>query len=580
MPSPLLDGDPTRIGPYRLHGRLGGGGMGLVYLGLSPGGRPVAVKVVRPALAEDADFRRRFAQEVRAARRVGGFYTAQVVDADTEAAAPWMATAYIPGPSLHQAVADHGPLPAASVAVLGAGLAEGLGAVHACRLVHRDLKPGNVILAADGPRLIDFGIARATDTLTYTSHQPVIGTAGFMSPEQGRGEEVAPPSDVFALGCVLAFAATGRSPFGTGPAEAVVYRIVREEPDLSGVPAPLAGLVAECLAKEPGARPGLERVLGLLAAPAPCGGGRAREGWLPDDLTAAVTRQETRLLTLVETARRDPAAAGPAPAATPPTGLAVGNLTPAGLDVVCDDAVLGTVPPFASAVFPVAAGTRTVRAGGGRGPGAARRVEVPADGVERVVFGGGPGGGGPPKPVGSAVFSPARAAAVAGSGLGCTAAAAAGMAVLTVLVMAAQALAGEEFRGNWPDLLLFCAAATALGGALGAFLRWRSPSARLVVGRDALAFTPTPGLDHRAPVRTTTVRWCDLTQASLVEHRRATRLVVWPRPGAPRPEGEEVQGGVAVCRAAEVGAGGGADARRLRAALRWFADGVYLEQAR
>ncbi|HEX4816822.1 MAG TPA: serine/threonine-protein kinase [Nonomuraea sp.] len=293
----LAAGDPRRIGPYRLLGRLGGGGMGQVYLGRSPGGRVVAVKVVRPDLAGDPDFRRRFATEITAARRVGGFHTAQVVDADPEGDPPWLATAYIPGPSLYEAVRDHGPLSPASVAALGAGLAEGLSAVHACQIVHRDLKPGNVILAADGPRVIDFGIARALDATSHTRTSTVLGTAAYMSPEQVTGHQVGPASDVFSLGCVLGYAATGRSPFGDGPAHAVTHRIVYEDPDLSGAPESLAGLVGACLAKDPAARPGLDRVLAACAAwSSPTDSGHTAREWPPEALTDVITLRSTRVL--------------------------------------------------------------------------------------------------------------------------------------------------------------------------------------------------------------------------------------------------------------------------------------------
>ncbi len=316
----LRAGDPSRVGPYRLEGRLGVGGMGQVFLGRSRGGRLVAVKMVRPELADDAGFRRRFATEVQAARMVGGFYTAQVVDADTSAEQPWLATAYIPGLSLHQAVTEHGPLPAASVAALGAGLAEGLAAVHAQGLVHRDLKPGNVILAADGPRLIDFGIARALDSTSYTQTRTVLGTAAFMSPEQAVGDKADQSSDVFSLGCVLVFAVTGQSPFGTGPPHAVTYRVVHADPDLSGLPAPLADLVGRCLDKDHSARPDLEVVLEELIALAPPGWSRDREQWLPQAITEIITQRSTRVLTLIDSVRpptRDragPEAGGPAPA--------------------------------------------------------------------------------------------------------------------------------------------------------------------------------------------------------------------------------------------------------------------------
>ncbi|GGQ22124.1 protein kinase domain-containing protein [Streptosporangium pseudovulgare] len=318
MTDPLRDGDPAHIGSYRLHARLGGGGMGEVFLGRSPGGRLVAVKVVRPELAGNSDFRRRFASEVDAARKVGGFYTAQVVDADTDAVRPWLATAYIPGPSLHQAVDEHGPLPLESAAVLGAGLAEGLAAVHACGMVHRDLKPGNVILSDDGPRLIDFGIARALDATSHTQTSTVLGTAAFMSPEQAMGRDVGPPSDVFSLGCVLAFTVTGHSPFGTGPVHAVVFRVVHADPDLQGVPASLAALVAACLAKDPAARPSLEQVLTRLTALASPDQGR----WLPEALTQVIADRRTLALTALHDLATATDGGGPRTMAPPPSGHA------------------------------------------------------------------------------------------------------------------------------------------------------------------------------------------------------------------------------------------------------------------
>ncbi len=325
-------GDPVRVGPYRIRARLGGGGMGQVFLGRSPGGHTVAVKVVRPDLAGDADFRRRFAAEVAAARKVGGFYTAQVLDADTAATPPWLATAYIPGPSLHRAVTDHGPLPAESVAALGAGLAEGLAAVHAAGLVHRDLKPANVLLTADGPRLIDFGIARALDATSHTRTSTVLGTAAFMSPEQARAQKVGPASDVFSLGCVLAYAATGRSPFGDGPAPALLYRVVQEEPDLTGLTGPLRDLVAACLAKDPADRPAPEQVLAACGAESPAAPGRPEGGWLPDDLTEVIARHETRLLTPdTPPTALAPKTAGGRPAQAPAKKPAVWKKAMAGL---------------------------------------------------------------------------------------------------------------------------------------------------------------------------------------------------------------------------------------------------------
>ena len=333
MPDPLRDSDPREIGPYRLHARLGAGGMGLVYLGSSPGGHTVAVKAVRPELADDPDFRRRFAVEITAARTVGGLYTAQVVDADPDGDPPWLATAYIPGPSLHRAVADRGPLPPDSVSALGAGLAEGLAAVHAQGVVHRDLKPANVILSAQGPRLIDFGIARALDATSHTRTSTVLGTAAFMSPEQARAEKhTGFASDVFSLGCVLGFAATGHSPFGEGPAHAVAYRVVHADPDLEGIPGPLADLVAACLAKEPGDRPRPEDLLRRFPESAPPEPESSGRGWLPDDLTEVIGRHETLLETLVDpgTAPGGPADGGRAPSPPRPRAAPSGAQAPEG----------------------------------------------------------------------------------------------------------------------------------------------------------------------------------------------------------------------------------------------------------
>ncbi|MBO0881873.1 MAG: serine/threonine protein kinase, partial [Mycobacterium sp.] len=262
---PLQPGDPSKIGGYRLLGRLGRGGMGQVYLGRSPGGRNVAVKLIRAPYADDAVFRRRFSREVKAAQRVGGYYTAQVIDDGSGEDPPWMVTAYVDGPSLYEAVRTAGPLPAETVQTLGACLAEGLAAIHDCGLVHRDLKPANVILAADGPRIIDFGIARALDTNAMTAHGALLGTLPYMSPEQARGQIVGPASDVFSLGSVLCFAATGHGPFG-GSDASVLYRITNEQPDFTGMPESLHSLITDCLRKNPAARVTVTGLLERLAA--------------------------------------------------------------------------------------------------------------------------------------------------------------------------------------------------------------------------------------------------------------------------------------------------------------------------
>jgi serine/threonine protein kinase len=271
---PLKPGDPAAVGRYRLVGRLGEGGMGRVFLGVSPGGRQVAVKLIHTSHATDRQFRERFTREIEAARKVGGFHTASVVDADPAADPPWMVTAYIHGSSLQEAVRERGPFSLDGVCALGAGLAEGLAAIHACGLVHRDLKPSNVILADDGPRIIDFGIARATGASRMTTAGMVVGTYSYMSPEQVRGEMAGPASDVFSLGCTLAFAASAQSPFGDDSIITVVFRITSEPPDLSHVPVErgLRQLIGECLAKNPGDRPSLNDILTRLTQAGPAVG--------------------------------------------------------------------------------------------------------------------------------------------------------------------------------------------------------------------------------------------------------------------------------------------------------------------
>ncbi|QNE79147.1 protein kinase [Streptomyces finlayi] len=255
---------PERIGVYAVERELGAGGMGTVYLARSRGGRSVAVKVARPELAADPHFRARFGAEVAAARRVGGFHTAQVVDADPEAPAPWLATAYIPGPTLAALLGAEGPMGEERLRQLGAALAEALAAIHGCGLVHRDLKPSNIIMAPDGPRVLDFGIARAMESSRLTSTGVAFGTPGFLAPEQAQGEEVGGAADVFALGAVLV-AAAGGSAFGGGTPMGLMYRAVHEPADLSAVPAGLWPVLASCLAKDPAQRPTPERLLDLLA---------------------------------------------------------------------------------------------------------------------------------------------------------------------------------------------------------------------------------------------------------------------------------------------------------------------------
>ncbi|MFJ8674772.1 serine/threonine-protein kinase [Streptomyces sp. NPDC093589] len=287
--------DPRVVGTFRLHRRLGAGGMGVVYLGSDKRGQRVALKVIRPDLAEDQEFRSRFAREVSAARRIRGGCTARLVAADLDADRPWFATQYVPGPSLHDKVNDEGPQSPAQVASIGAALSEGLLAVHDAGVVHRDLKPSNILLSPKGPRIIDFGIAWATGSSTLTHVGTAVGSPGFLAPEQVRGAAVSPATDIFALGATLAYACTADSPFGQGSSEVMLYRVVHEEAQLAGVPDALAPLLASCLAKDPADRPStlslslrLKEIAareahGLSSDPSESGAGWARMERRPSD---------------------------------------------------------------------------------------------------------------------------------------------------------------------------------------------------------------------------------------------------------------------------------------------------------
>jgi len=289
---PLAPSDPRTAGEFRLSARLGLGGMGQVFLGYSPAGRAVAVKICHPELAADPEFVERFAREVTAAQAVNGLYTAQVVGAGPYDRPPWMATAYVPGPSLTDYVYAYGPLPEPAAWRLAAGIAEALLAVHARGLVHRDLKPSNVLLAVDGPRVIDFGIASALEMTGLTAAGSVMGSPPYMSPEQATGQPTGPASDVFALGSTLAFAACGAPPFGDGDAPALLFRVAHMEPALDAVPQRLRGVVAACLAKDPAARPTLPRLLRACQDGAAAGGNSAASFW-PPQMTAAIAQHQS-----------------------------------------------------------------------------------------------------------------------------------------------------------------------------------------------------------------------------------------------------------------------------------------------
>ncbi|WP_327736836.1 serine/threonine protein kinase [Streptomyces nojiriensis] len=393
---PLEAGEPRTIGAYRLLGRLGAGGMGRVYLGRSAGGRTVAVKIVHPHFATDEEFRARFRREVEAARRVGGEWTAPVLDADPEAPVPWVATGYVAGPSLDRALAAHGPLPEASVRAVGAGLARALVAVHGLGLVHRDVKPSNVMLTLDGPRLIDFGIARATDgTASLTSTGVSVGSPGYMSPEQILGKGITGAADVFSLGAVMAFAATGRPPFTGDNSATLLYKVVHEPPELGAIPAgELRDLIGACLAKTATDRPAPEAVAAAL------GGALGAPGWLPGPLVEEASRAAVALLDLDLDLDLDAdtseGAAGAGVAAAPeaasgPVPFIAGSYAPAGPGFGAPDPSYGAgVGPYGP---PGPPGARPATAGpyGGTPTGGSGRAIGPYGSPTETAGGGLPG---------------------------------------------------------------------------------------------------------------------------------------------------------------------------------------------
>lgn len=272
--------DPRRIGPYRIVGRLGEGGMGVVFAGID-GPTKAAVKVIRGEHAADPQFRGRFRREVALVSRVQGACVARFLSADTEAELPWLATTYVPGPTLSTHVTQSGPLRGSALTSLATGIAEALAVIHRAGVVHRDLKPGNVIVSPEGPKILDFGIARAFDGTAITVTNAFVGSFGWASPEQYRGLEIGPASDVYSWGAVIAYAATGRPPFGTGSLEVMAYRVLQESPDLEGVPEPLVDLVASALSKDPADRPTVASLIGTLTG---------NSGGAADDVTQIATQ--------------------------------------------------------------------------------------------------------------------------------------------------------------------------------------------------------------------------------------------------------------------------------------------------
>ncbi|WP_250291748.1 protein kinase domain-containing protein [Frankia sp. CiP1_Cm_nod1] len=307
MLQPLSSDDPRQIGPYRLQGRIGAGGMGTVYLGFGADGRPAAVKVPSPGLADDPEFRSRFRTEVAAARRVRGGSVAAVLDADLDGPRPWMAAEYVEGRSLTDAVAGRGPFTGHLLDGLAVGLADALVAIHAAGVIHRDLKPSNILVTWEGPKVIDFGIARAADSTSHTRTGTLIGTIVWMAPEQLRGERAGPAADIFAWGACMAFAATGRQPFAGERPEAVAVQIMTAEPDLTGVPAHLAPVLATALDKDSARRPTAAHLVARLV------------GHDVADAGESVRATETALARWwLLTPPPTSAPAGPPPAAGPP----------------------------------------------------------------------------------------------------------------------------------------------------------------------------------------------------------------------------------------------------------------------
>ncbi|MEB3368556.1 serine/threonine-protein kinase [Saccharopolyspora mangrovi] len=539
---PLLASDPTRVGDYRLLARLGRGAMGGVYLGRSRGGRVVAVKVIRADLAEDPEFRERFRREADAAHAVGGFWTAAVVNADPDAEQPWLATEYVPGPTLHQAVADHGPLPEATVRSLGAGLAEALVAIHKAELVHRDLKPANVLLGPDGPRVIDFGISRAMTGHSLTATGIFLGTPGFFSPEQTLGGEVGPASDVFSLGAVLVFAATGCGPFGEESTAALLYKVAHAEPELEKAPEGLRPLLAECLHKDPAARPTPAQMLDRIGETSPQG-----SGWLPQPITAVIAQHATELQRTAQAPDTPPPQPVPAAAqaAPKPVTQAYTQAPPA-----ADAPPAAPAPAMRDKIAPSPPQKRQTQAHEQRAP----RVRRDGPGPEFRTRG--------------------RVAAAMWT------------ATFALLLVAVTYLADSVdipfYRGSLtssltkPDQLAVfrLGALLLLFGAVWSFCRMLAPSLRLKVNND--------GILVRRMGLTREFTWGEVSRVGVVGRGKSSSLAVWLADGsAPRSRPwHRVRSYHGGGRIYPIGATGGfisrrQEGRRLRTALEQYARGSY-----
>ncbi|OLR92148.1 serine/threonine-protein kinase [Actinokineospora bangkokensis] len=587
-------GGPERIGGYAVRARLGEGAMGAVFLATSPGGRRVAIKVVHPELARDPGFRERFRHEIASVRAVGGFWTAAVVDADPDAPLPWLATEYVPGPTLADAVERHGPLPEAALLRLAAGLAEALAAIHAAGLLHRDLKPSNVLLAADGPRVIDFGIAKAVhDRGGVTGTGMVVGTPGYLSPEQIEGTEVGPPSDVFALGSVLVHAATARVPFGDTSLANSLYRIVHGQPDLDGVPQRVRVIAARCLNPRPELRPTPVDLLEEFGHP-------EHAEWLPEPVREFVEEHRTRMLAPIPRpatkalpaddplsapgstvdltpgpvgyraggatglAPRPTPAPQPAPRPAPTGGTEFGGTVP---PEQLDDGVQRGVYPAASAPAPAApsTGARPAQAPAAPSTGATPAAPVPAAPPVRSVVEAAKSAVADRLPAffrgerapGRTTFQSGRVRALVGSALW-------GVGALVLLGWAAAAGRAEP-RQVGVALLL------ALGaGVLALRALWASIRPRTTVE------VTSRGIEVTRSGRRTRVEWTQLAKVRVTGPAAGHPwLVVVPRPGTALPGTPDKP-----LRLAPIGQWRGnrnrtRDVEDLRAALAWHGGFIY-----
>jgi eukaryotic-like serine/threonine-protein kinase len=534
----LQSSDPRSAGDYAIVSRLGRGAMGTVYLARSRGGRLVAIKMITDELADDPGFRERFRREVAMARSVGGFWTAAVVDADPEAPRPWLATEYVPGPTLQQAVAEHGPLPELAVRRLAAGLTEALAAIHAAGLVHRDLKPSNVLLGTDGPRVIDFGVSQGPERSTLTATGVFFGTPGYSAPEQITGEQVGPATDVFALGGVVVFAATGAAPFGDGEPHALLYRAVHGEPDLRRVPAGLCDVILACLARDPGARPTTAQLLTRLAGDA---SPPTSAVWLPEPVQTLVRRYHTELSEQGVLSPLPTGSAGaPAepPAGRPPT-LRYTEHVAAGHPSV-PEAARQPAPTPKTASEPAPASTPKAAP-----KTAPKTAEAPASTAQD----------------GTRFQTSPRAAGL--WGVGC---------VLGALFL--SNVAGRA-PGAGARLVAFLGFVVLLVLAVRMLLAALRPAACLRLTTEGLVVTR-----GRAETR---LPWSGVSRVRVVDERSRPWLVVWLADGAPVPTAlgggvfQRYHGGLRVHPVAHQRSARrrAREVRELRAALAWYAPRVY-----